>query len=134
MRSQIFFIILGALVLSGCVVKFKSQDINQLSYNTTTEGNSDFEKHSFTWFWVEPFWDFTLKSGQFSFNDPEGSKSYLVRGTETEGSYIFSGENISWELILEECQDASKGDLHQYTISLILDGENTYEGCADPEK
>lgn len=48
MRSQIFFIILGALVLSGCVVKFKSQDINQLSYNTTTEGNSDFEKHSFT--------------------------------------------------------------------------------------
>ena len=47
MRSQIFFIILGALVLSGCIVKFKSQDINQLSYNTITEGNSDFEKHSF---------------------------------------------------------------------------------------
>ena len=47
MRSQIFFIILGVLVLSGCVVKFKSQDINQLSYNTTTEGNSDFEKHFF---------------------------------------------------------------------------------------
>ena|GEM_PF-764420 len=47
MRSLIFFIILGALVLGGCVVKFKSQDINQLSYNTTTEGNSDFEKHSF---------------------------------------------------------------------------------------
>lgn len=47
MKNQIFFIILGVLVLSGCVVKFKSQDINQLSYNTITEGNSDFEKHSF---------------------------------------------------------------------------------------
>ena len=88
----------------------------------------------FHWFWVEPFWDFTLKSGEFSFNNPEGSKSYLVKGTEIEGSYIFSGENINWELILEECQDASKGDLHKYKISLILDGESTYEGCADPEK
>lgn len=134
MRNQIFFIILGVLVLSSCVVKFKSQDINQLSYNTTTEGNSDFEKHSFAWFWVEPFRDFTLKSGEFSFNDPEGSKSYLVKGTETGGNYIFSGENISWELIFEECQDASKGDLHKYKISLILDGENKYEWCADPEK
>ena len=134
MKNQIFFIILGALVLSSCIVKFKPQDINQLSYNTTKEGNSDFEKHSFVWFWVEPFWDFTLKSGQFSFNDPEGSKSYLVKWIETEGNYIFSGESISWELILEECQDASKGDLHKYKISLILDGENTYEGCANPEK
>lgn len=134
MKNQIFFIILGVLVLSGCIVKFKSQDINQLSYNTTKEGNSDFEKHSFTWFWVEPFWDFTLKSRQFSFNDPEGSNSYLVKGIETEGNYIFSGENIRWELILEECQDASKGDLHKYKISLTLDGESSYEGCADPEK
>ena len=134
MRNQIFFIILGVLVLSGCVVKFKSQSVNQRSYNTTKEGNSEFEKHSFTWFWVEPFWDFTLKSGQFSFNDPEGSKSYLVKGTETGGNYIFSGESISWELILEECQDASKGDLHKYKISLILDGENKYEWCADPER
>lgn len=47
MKNQIFFIILGVLVLSDCVVKFKSQSVNQLSYNTTTEGNSDFEKHSF---------------------------------------------------------------------------------------
>ena len=77
---------------------------------------------------------FYFKKWEFSFNDPEGSKSYLVKGTETEGNYIFSGENIRWELILEECQDASKGDLHKYKISLILDGENTYEGCADPEK
>lgn len=134
MRSQIFFIILGVLVLSGCAVENIPHDSIQTLHNHKTAKNSGLTWYSFAWFWVEPFWDFTLKSGEFSFNDPEGSKSYLVKGTKTEESYIFSGENISWELILEECQDASKGDLHQYTISLLLDGENTYEGCADPEK
>ena len=134
MRSQIFFIILGISLLNGCAVKNIPHDSIQTSHNHKTAENSHLTWYSFSWFWVEPFWDFTLKSGEFSFNDPEGSKSYLVKGTKTEGSYIFSGENISWELILEECQDASKGDLHKYKISLILDGENTYEGCADPEK
>lgn len=134
MRSQIFFIILGISLLNGCAVKNIPHDSIQTLHNHKTAENSDLTWYSFSWFWVEPFWDFTLKSGEFSFNDPEGSKSYLVKGTETEGNYIFSGENIRWELILEECQDASKGDLHKYKISLILDGENTYEGCADREK
>ena len=134
MRNQIFFIILGVSLLNGCAVKHIPHTTIQTLYNHKTAKNSDLTGYSFSWFWVEPFWDFTLKSGEFSFNDPEGSKSYLVKGTETEGNYIFSGESISWELILEECQDASKGDLHKYKISLILDGESSYEGCADPEK
>jgi len=134
MRNQIFFIILGVSLLNGCVVKHIPHATIQTLYNHKTAKNSDLTGYSFTWFWVEPFWDFTLKSGELSFNDPEGSKSYLVKGTETEGNYIFSGESISWELILEECQDASKSDLHKYKISLILDGESSYEGCADPEK
>lgn len=134
MRNQIFFIILGVSLLNGCVVKNIPHATIQTLYNHKTAKNSDLTWYSFAWFWVEPFWDFTLKSGEFSFNDPEGSKSYLVKGIETEGNYIFSGESISWELILEECQDASKGDLHKYKISLILDGESSYEGCADPEK
>ena len=134
MRNQIFFIILGVSLLNGCAVKNIPHATIQTLYNHKTAKNSDLTWYFFSWFWVEPFWDFTLKSGQFSFNDPEGSKSYLVKGTKTEGNYIFSGESISWKLILEECQDASKGDLHQYTISLLLDGKNKYEWCADPEK
>lgn len=134
MRNQIFFIILEVSLLNGCVIKNSPHTTIQTLYNHKTANSSDLTGYSFSWFWVAPFWDFTLKSGEFSFNDPEGSKSYLVKGTETEGSYIFSGESISWELIIEECQDASKGDLHQYTIFLILDGENKYEWCADPEK
>ena len=134
MRNQIFFIILGVSLLNGCAVKNIPHATIQTLYNHKTAKNSDLPGYSFTWFWIEPFWDFTLKSGEFSFNDPEGSKSYLVKGTETEGSYIFSGESISWELILEECQDASKGDLHKYKISLILDRKNKYEWCADPEQ
>ena len=134
MGNQIFFIILGVSLLNGCAVKNIPHATIQTLYNHKTAKNSDLTWYSFAWFWVEPFWDFTLKSGEFSFNDPEWSKSYLVKGTETEGNYIFSGENISWELIFEECQDASKGDLHQYTISLLLDGKNKYEWCADPEK
>ena len=134
MGNQIFFIILGVSLLNGCAVKNIPHATIQTLYNHKTAKNSDLTWYSFAWFWVEPFWDFTLKSGEFSFNDPEWSKSYLVKGTETEGNYIFSGENISWELIFEECQDESKGDLHQYTISLLLDGKNKYEWCADPEK